>query len=132
MIATAQVLYKVGEDAISDAFARAADASDSAQAVLGQIRSLALASLEVKAARTTSQKWQTCGRLANKSHQGLEAVFWRLVEHLWPAIGFDSVLSFSGQLVGSCNMGAGTFPSTCGVQCPSASGTKFSARDSWL
>merc|ERR1719310_792686 len=28
------VLYKVGEDAISDAFARAADASDSAQVVL--------------------------------------------------------------------------------------------------
>lgn len=29
-----QVLYKVGEDAISDAFGRAADASDSAQVVL--------------------------------------------------------------------------------------------------
>jgi len=28
------VLYKVGEDAISDAFGRAADASDSAQVVL--------------------------------------------------------------------------------------------------
>jgi hypothetical protein len=29
-----EVLYKVGEDAISDAFGRAADASDSAQVVL--------------------------------------------------------------------------------------------------